>query len=319
MAYGIEVQTVRDRLKKGSTLKEALTKPTASAPHIDHLGNVYNSFSEMCREYGIKPKSGFSRTGRGWNTEDTLTVDISVRDALLVNMFGTRFASWEEAEDHYCLSRIALLGRHEKGIDLDVPGMGSKPHKDHIGNEYANISEMAKHHNMGINLVHGRLSRDWSVDRALTQPVRLVGPNQTKVCVDHLGKRFESLSERARAYGLHPSVIRARLKSGYTLEEALTKPVKQCINKSIRIQHRVEAKRKAVENAGKVALEMSNVGKTNNPRNMRECVDHLGKVYQNKMKRAAAYELSASMIDWRLRHGYTLEEALTKPKYWGKT
>ena len=44
------------------------------------------------------------------------------------------------------------------------------------------------------------------------------------VCQDHLGREFESKKKRADAYGLNHTTVDFRLKSGWTLEEALTIP-----------------------------------------------------------------------------------------------
>ena len=43
-------------------------------------------------------------------------------------------------------------------------------------------------------------------------------------CHDHMSREFGSKKARAEAYGLPESTIAFRLKSGWTLEEALTVP-----------------------------------------------------------------------------------------------
>ena len=44
------------------------------------------------------------------------------------------------------------------------------------------------------------------------------------VCYDHLNREYSSKKQRADAYGLNHTTIDFRLKSGWTLEEALTVP-----------------------------------------------------------------------------------------------
>ena len=46
-------------------------------------------------------------------------------------------------------------------------------------------------------------------------------------CHDHLGCEFESKRKRAEAYGLKHTTVDFRLKTGWTLEEALTTPAGQ--------------------------------------------------------------------------------------------
>lgn len=50
-------------------------------------------------------------------------------------------------------------------------------------------------------------------------------------CKDHLGNLYSSKAERCRVYNKKPSTVEYRLKSGQSLEEALTKPVKKHIKK----------------------------------------------------------------------------------------
>lgn len=44
------------------------------------------------------------------------------------------------------------------------------------------------------------------------------------------------------------------------------------------------------------------------------CADHLNREYSSKKKRAEAYGLPHSTVEFRLKSGWTLEEALTIPK-----
>ncbi len=44
------------------------------------------------------------------------------------------------------------------------------------------------------------------------------------------------------------------------------------------------------------------------------CADHLNREYASKKKRAEAYGLPHSTVEFRLKSGWTLEEALTIPK-----
>ena len=45
-------------------------------------------------------------------------------------------------------------------------------------------------------------------------------------CKDHKGNIYESKGARARAYGLDVQIVSLRIKNGWSLEKALTTPVK---------------------------------------------------------------------------------------------
>lgn len=80
-AYGIKAGTFDKRIKKGWKLGEALTTPTGkSGPKKthgikcrDHLGNIYGSKAEMCRQYGISTYTLRSRLNAGWDIKRALT------------------------------------------------------------------------------------------------------------------------------------------------------------------------------------------------------------------------------------------------------
>jgi len=81
-AYNRIVPTFTDRLKRGWSLKDALeiepmldSKGNPKACR-DHLGNQYNSLSEMCKQYNISINTFHSRKRRGWSLERILTTEI---------------------------------------------------------------------------------------------------------------------------------------------------------------------------------------------------------------------------------------------------
>ena len=47
-----------------------------------------------------------------------------------------------------------------------------------------------------------------------------------KICKDHLGNEYESITYMCEAYGKNVCTVRARMNRGMSLEEALTKPTK---------------------------------------------------------------------------------------------
>ena len=52
-------------------------------------------------------------------------------------------------------------------------------------------------------------------------------PQHCRPCADHTGRRFASVSEMARAWGLSPVLYHNRRRRKWSLERALTVPVGQ--------------------------------------------------------------------------------------------
>ena len=82
--YGIKPITLRDRLERGWSVKEALTTPIDTSTHRktvnvegikvqDHKGVWYNSYYELAKAYGLTISTLYGRLVRlGWSIEKAL-------------------------------------------------------------------------------------------------------------------------------------------------------------------------------------------------------------------------------------------------------
>lgn len=92
--------------------------------------------------------------------------------------------------------------------------------KDHKGNTYNTVADMARAWDKNPKLVRRRLQDGWSIEDALTKNAKPV----KKIYHDHLGNEYESLEQLAETYNIHRTTLITRLKT-MTLEDALTTPV----------------------------------------------------------------------------------------------
>ena len=73
--YGMCPDTLKHRLKRGLSLKEALTMPVRRGQHVvckDHLGTVYWTFTDLCKHWGVKYNTFIYRFNRGLSIEECL-------------------------------------------------------------------------------------------------------------------------------------------------------------------------------------------------------------------------------------------------------
>lgn len=109
--------------------------------------------------------------------------------------------------------------------------------KDHNGREFKTVTAMCKHYGLKVNTYNWRVARGYPLDKALTSPVArrgwtLEGTRNFEhmkggVCIsvkDHLGKEHESFSAMCRAWEVTGSMVRNRLKRGFSLADALCTP-----------------------------------------------------------------------------------------------
>lgn len=93
-------------------------------------------------------------------------------------------------------------------------------YKDHEGNEFKSLSDMCKHYGIGIQTFRMRMRYKWTLERALTQPIRYFIK-----CKDHEGNEFNSELEMCRYWHITLSTFRSRMSRKWSLKDALTIPV----------------------------------------------------------------------------------------------
>ena len=235
--YGIAVNTYNNRIAKGWTVEEALLTPTKYRNRsrndkgaTDHLGNKFSSVSEMCDEWGINLNTYKARIQAGWDVKRALLTPSFSRDTRSIDdHLGNHYSSLSEMAKQYGIDPGTLRNRIDHGWSIKdaltkpVQRNVSKLSiiKDHLGNEYKSMNDMCKHYNIVEKTFVGRIGRGMSLEDALTKPIDTSKSSYIE-CKDHLGNEYKSLSAMCRAYGITVSLYRARLKSGWDLETALT-------------------------------------------------------------------------------------------------
>lgn len=146
---------------------------------------------------------------------------------------------------------------------------------------------------------------------------------------DHKGVEYRSRAEMARKYGISPVVLALRLRRKWTLELALTTPVRpRAVTAVLRTDHNgtvyktqcAMAKAYGIDRAALLARlrrnwsiqEALTTPQRRTVQNRRHaCVDHKGNKFSSQSARAKAYGLYPAVVANRLRYGWSLEDALT--------
>lgn len=92
---------------------------------------------------------------------------------------------------------------------------------DHKGNTYKSIVEMCRAYGITDTCYKFRIKY-----LGFSQKDALEKPMQDKTVKDHLGNTYKNTAEMAKAYGLNSNALKHRLRSGWTIEKALTTPLK---------------------------------------------------------------------------------------------
>lgn len=108
--YGTTQRTVKERLSKGWTLEDALTKfNQTNHPCIDHLGNRYASVKAMLITYGINASVFRYRKQKGWDLKRILETPYRVNAC--VDHLGNKFPSRTAMCEFYKIPRREFYKR----------------------------------------------------------------------------------------------------------------------------------------------------------------------------------------------------------------
>ena len=98
---------------------------------------------------------------------------------------------------------------------------------DHKGNEFDKVKDLCDSYKISCGTFRYRLRSGWSLKDALETPVSYVTSTDIFRCEDHLGNNFESMGLMCESYGISVGTFQARLQRGWSLQDALTIPVKK--------------------------------------------------------------------------------------------
>lgn len=270
--YNKNCSTVKNRLNKGWSLEDALTKNRTSARSIeiyDHLGNKFESMIAMCKHYNMNYQVIDRRLRNGWDIEKALTTPAVKAHKKSYDHLGNEFASITDMCDHYkTVTPTAFNERIAKGwtVEQALLTPSSVPDKpcDHLGNEYETVDDLCAAYGISVNTYYSRMKSKWSLEDRLTTP-----SGEHRPAYDHLGNKFKSKVKMCEHYNINYGTFKDRMKNNWTLEKALTTPSNETIQ-----------------------------------------YDHLGNIFESKTKLCEHYGIKTQRFNYFKDKGYTIEECL---------
>ena len=195
----------------------------------DHEGNCHSTFAGMCRKYRIKPALVLARLDRGWCLADALTKPARENPKPCQDFNGKWYLSHKDMCEAYGISYRMYHKRIMRGWNQKdaltknrvlIPNPNGRkpiPCSDLEGNLFESVKDMKKAHNIGTTTFYHRVSNK-GMDYAHAASTKINGGP----CTDHKGNVFKNKKEMCKAYHIAPSTFYTRLRSGLSLEEALT-------------------------------------------------------------------------------------------------
>lgn len=199
----------------------------------DHLGNIFASFSAMCKFYCQPRTRAQYRLDNGQSLEHAL-LDKGYE---CTDYAGNIFKSFNAMCHHYNKLPECVRMRLQKGMPLkdalekEVESKSERtaksrsiPCTDHKGNWYRSLSVMARTYGVNKRTFLDRIAAGWSIEDALEgNPVLSAKCNNIPV-KDFKGILYPSYEALCREYKISRQTVSYRLLHGATFEEALTLP-----------------------------------------------------------------------------------------------
>lgn len=201
------------------------------------------------------------------------------------------------------------------------------PCVDHLGNKYESRAEMLRVYNISdVAFLHRLNKLHWSLEKTLTEPKNQYKSTAIK-CTDHLGNEFQSKEEMAAYWNIPRPTFFRRIRDGWSLEDALTKPIK---NKALSKRKIIDPENNIFETIEEMcsAWDITKEVYMWNMRHNMSIYDALthttkdenllytddnGNIYSSLNELARAYNINKTVIRSRLELGWTLSEILKKP------
>lgn len=182
---GLPVSYVYLGISKGKTIEE-LERGYISKKVTDHLGSMFNSRKDMLSHWGISYDVYRHRKGKGWSLERILTTPVKkfreVKEysdfkgnvyssaTKIANAYGVSVMTFLSLIDEGKTSEEAtyLLSKNYKKPRKEGEISKNRKYKDHLGNIYPTLSEMAKAYNISPSVLYNRRNKGWTLEEALT-------------------------------------------------------------------------------------------------------------------------------------------------------
>lgn len=250
-ALGVPYGRVMSRLREGWEVERAFSDaasqmpPNARALRVE--GKRYRSIAAAAESSGLDPMVVRARIQQGWSLKRALSTPVrEISPSRPVTIKGKRYPSiFAAARAHgqpggRVRERVARGWTIERAVSEPLLTKGGHPIGVHFqGRTYESLDAAARSLGVSPHLVRGLRSQGLSdakaLGRALERERELARRLERREAfkaqagehtlggleIEFEGVRYASTSALARAYGVLSPTLRARMRQGWTLEQAL--------------------------------------------------------------------------------------------------
>jgi len=147
--------------------------------------------------------------------------------AIIVHYHGVTYPTLKAFCEAEGVKQDRLVSRLRAGMDfetaVEAPPLNCMITKDHKGNTFSSLAEMARFYKIPYRRLYRRLFvSNLTVEQALELPFN---SSRQRCCFDHEGNVFASAADRATFWKKEPGIVKNRLAHGWSVKRALTEPL----------------------------------------------------------------------------------------------
>lgn len=162
--WGITPGIYKGRENLNWSLEKILTTPISKKgkselPTIDHIGNKFKTFKDMCNHWNINPSTVKSRLDIGYQLKDALSSSNLVKQQMTDHL-GNKFDSKKELCKYWNIS----TSKYERGLkknqtieEILTINHNIQEYDDTIGNIFPDSASICKYYNIDKNTFYKRL------------------------------------------------------------------------------------------------------------------------------------------------------------------
>lgn len=222
----------KEHITTGYSLRSGATKSCGCLRHDTFLKTFYKHGLANKRLYSIWA----GMKNRCYNDNEPAYKWYGARGIGVCNEWRENpvaFYEWAKCngyDNHLSIDRINNNGdycpENCRWVDMKVQSNNRRNnHRYTFKNKTLTIREWSNITGLSYNLLRNRLEKNkWSIERALTTPKIIEGHKLNNKVIEFDGEKL-CIAQWARKFGINDSTLRERLKRGWNIKDALTKPL----------------------------------------------------------------------------------------------
>lgn len=195
-----------------------MTRKSRRKQGLEYDGITYKSVRELAEKYGIVPATLQSRIAKGMPLKEALTKKIPTKNMVVRDV---TYQTAKELGDLNGLDSRTIRQRQKQGYTLEeaLDGGSSLYKVKAFGKEHKTLRDLSTYYGIPYTVVVRKLTNEKDLETIITQIM-----NTEPLTFD--GVEYRRFVDICLDYKIEPLLASGRIRSGWSLSDAILKPIK---------------------------------------------------------------------------------------------